>query len=59
MGENDATRYHHPIQQTHIKGFPQSYLAQEARSAATKKLLDDVSMEGMTLRAPPSADLRI
>jgi hypothetical protein len=29
------------------------------RSTATKKLLDDASMEGMTLRAPPSTDLRI
>jgi hypothetical protein len=28
-------------------------------STATKKLLDHASMEGMTLRAPPSTDLRI
>jgi hypothetical protein len=36
-----------------------SYFPSSAGSTATKKLLDDVSMKGMTLRVTPSADPRI
>jgi hypothetical protein len=51
IGENDAVRCQHPIQMIQIYGFARVAHTRRQESIATKKLLDDPSIEEMMLNA--------